>query len=66
MLCANVNTESVCEKTVGEKMVDTDELSPVESLLNHMDLDDEISIIVQLIQRLEKECGGGLNVPLPT
>lgn len=44
MLCANINTESVGEETVGEKRVDTDELRPVESLLNHMDLNDEISI----------------------
>ena len=44
MLCANINTESVGEKTVGVKMVDTDELGPVESLLNHMNLNDEISI----------------------
>ncbi|KAK9225075.1 hypothetical protein WN943_010116 [Citrus x changshan-huyou] len=48
MLCANINTESVGEETVGEKRVDTDELGPVESLLNHMDLNDKISINIKV------------------
>lgn len=39
MLCANSNIE-----LVGEKNVQTDQLGPMESLLNHMDLDVKTDI----------------------
>ena len=39
MLYANKNVESV-----GEKTIETNKLGPIESLLNHMDLDNEINI----------------------
>lgn len=39
MLYANKNVESV-----GEKTIETNKLGQIESLLNHMDLDNEINI----------------------
>ena len=44
MLCANTKIELVGEKIAGEKKIETNELVSVESLLNHMDLNDEINI----------------------
>lgn len=39
MLYANKNVESV-----GEKTIETNKLGPIKSLLNHMDLNNEINI----------------------
>lgn len=44
MLCANRNAKSTEEKTIGEYAVEIDKVGLVESLLNHMNLNDEINI----------------------
>lgn len=54
MICANTNIESVGEKIVRNKTIEIDELGLVESLLNHMNLHDEIDINTPITTRIRE------------
>lgn len=53
-ICANTNIELVGEKIVVNKTIETDELGQVKSLLNHMDLHDEIDINTPITTRIRE------------